>query len=101
LYSYSTPLPLHRNSLEDYPETCRSPPLISIRPTCLYSRRSSSSLVGRWKNAIHGFIIASGIEKFLCEGCEFLTASRCINSSADTSRKCASLLAPSRLARDR
>jgi hypothetical protein len=95
------PAILHYYPLRTTRKTGRSPPLISMRPPCLYSRRSSSSGVGRWKNTIHGFIIASGIEKLVGEGCEFLTASRCINSSADTSRKCTSLLAPSCFARDR
>jgi hypothetical protein len=95
------PAILHYYPVRTTRKTGRSPPFSSMRPPCLYSRRSSSSGVGRWKNTIHGFIIASGIEKLVGEGCEFLIASRCINSSADTSRKCTSLLAPSCFARDR
>src|SRR5262249_46837601 len=62
---------LHYYPLRTTRKTGWSPPLISMRPACLYSRRSSSSGVGRWKNAIHGFIIASGIWKLVCEACEF------------------------------
>src|SRR5664280_2053674 len=62
-------------------------------PKLIYSLRSSSSGVGFWKDAIHGFIIFSGMVKLACEFCEFLIASRRISSSSGTSRKCTSLLA--------
>ena len=38
-----------------------------------HSLRSSSSGVGLWKKAIHGFIMYSGIWKLFSEGCEFLS----------------------------
>jgi hypothetical protein len=62
------------------------------------SLRWSSSGVGLWKEAIHGFIISADIWKVVCEGCEFLTASRRKSSSSGTSRKMTSLAAPSRVA---
>ena len=66
-----------------------------------YSLRSSSSSVGFWKNSTQGFILSSEMWKLPCKSCEFLTASRLSSSSSGTSRKCTSLLAPSRLARSR
>jgi hypothetical protein len=47
--------------IADHPENWSVATVFFNASPCLYSRRSSSSGVGRWKNAIQGFIIASGI----------------------------------------
>jgi hypothetical protein len=104
-----TPLPLSRTSgkLGVYPQRQSRCPLEPVLGGVMvfyefpYSLRSSSSGVGLWKNAIHGFIVSSGMWKLSCESFEFLSASRRINSSSDTSRKCTSLLAPSCFALNR
>jgi hypothetical protein len=51
-----------------------------------YARRSSSSRVGFWKNAIHGCIASAEIRKLSGEGRAFRCASRRNNSFSGTSR---------------
>jgi hypothetical protein len=51
-----------------------------------YALGSSSSRVGVWKNAIHGFIASAEIRKLSGEGRAFRCASRRNNSFSGTSR---------------
>lgn len=54
--------------------------------TISYSLRSSSSGVGFWKKAIHGFMASLDIRKLSLEGRKFLSTSRLNSSSSGTSR---------------